>query len=409
MKKQFDGCILAPPAVFSFLIIAVIALGFCLGAGAQTFTVVNKCSYTVYPGIYPPVYQNGGWSMAPGASVSFAPGNKFNGRIWGRIGCNAANPALCATGQCGGTGLQCAGTTGQSGTSLAEFNLNASGTDWYDVSYVDGIDNPIGVQISNGSCVSPSACNSAVISNCPAGLKSGDYCLSPCSAFNTDQFCCRNAFGTRATCVVSQWPANDQAYVNNIHNFCPNEYAYAYDDPVGLHTCATGSNYTITFCPGGSGSGGGGGGGGGGGSLNGMHVVKASYDLNLAVDDWAASTAAGNKVDVYTVNGTGAQNWNFSNNGVSPAGDYNIAVSFGAFCLDVAGRGTTNGTKVDLWPCNGQTNQAWHVVPSGSFFTLQPANAPGMCLDSPGWTTTPGTQLQIWQCTGGTNQAWQIN
>src|SRR5260370_7109810 len=93
MKKQFDGCILAPPAVFSFLIIAVIALGFCLGAGAQTFTVVNKCSYTVYPGIYPPVYQNGGWSMAPGASVTFAPGNKFNGRIWGPIACNPPTPA----------------------------------------------------------------------------------------------------------------------------------------------------------------------------------------------------------------------------------------------------------------------------------------------------------------------------
>jgi hypothetical protein len=50
--------------------------------------------------------------------------------------------------------LQCAGTTGVAGTSLAEFNLNANGTD------------------------------------------------------------------------------------------CPGEYAYAYDDANGLHTCPTGSNYT---------------------------------------------------------------------------------------------------------------------------------------------------------------------
>src|SRR5437016_14504467 len=35
--------------------------------------------------------------------------------------------AVCSTGQCGGVGLQCAGTTGLSGTSLAEFNLNANG------------------------------------------------------------------------------------------------------------------------------------------------------------------------------------------------------------------------------------------------------------------------------------------
>jgi len=407
MKKQFGACI-PLHAVLSFSLMAVIVLGFCQSAGAQTFTVVNNCSYTVDPGIYPPVYQNGGWSMAPGTSVSFAPGNKFNGRIWGRIGCNGASPAQCATGSCGGTGLQCAGTTGQAGTSLAEFNLNASGTDWYDVSYVDGIDNPIGVQVSNGSCVSPNTCSNAVLSNCPAGLRSGSYCLSPCSVSNTDQFCCRNAFGTNATCVVSQWPAADASYVNNIHTYCPNEYAYAYDDAVGLHTCPTGSNYTISFCPNGSGSSGGGG-GSSGGSLNGFHVIKASYNLNFAVDDWQASIAAGNIVDLYTVNGTGAQKWNFSNVGVSPAGDYNIAVSFGPYCLDVVGRGTTNGTKTDLNPCNGQTNQAWKAVPSGSFFTLQPANAPGMCLDSPAWTTTPGTQLQIWQCTGGTNQQWQIN
>jgi hypothetical protein len=313
MKKQFEECPLAPPTLLAFLVIAAIALGFCQSAGGQTFAVVNKCSYTVYPGIYPPVYQNGGWAMAPGASVSFAPGNTFNGRMWGRIGCNAANPALCSTGQCGGTGLQCAGTTGQLGTSLAELNLNASGTDWYNVSYVDGMDNPIGIQVSNGSCVSPSACSSAPLTNCPSGLRSGNYCLSPCSEFNTDQFCCRNAFGTPATCVVSQWPAADQAYVNNIHASCPNQYAYAYDDNVGLHTCPTGSNYTITFCPGGSG-------GGGNVNLNGMHVVKAAYNLNFAMDDWAASTAAGNKIVIYPVNGTGAQNWNFSNNGVSPAG-----------------------------------------------------------------------------------------
>jgi hypothetical protein len=34
----------------------------------------------------------------------------------------------------------------------------------------------------------------------------------------------------------------------------PTSTAYAYDDNVGLHTCATGANYTMTFCPNGSGS-----------------------------------------------------------------------------------------------------------------------------------------------------------
>lgn len=404
MKKQSETSILSRKSPLWFSAIAAMVLVLCEMTLAQTFTVVNNCTTTVFPGIYPPVFQNGGWSMAPGTSVSFAPGNKFNGRIWGRTGCNSASPAQCTTGQCGGTGLQCAGTTGVPNTSLVEFNLNASGTDWYDVSYVDAVDNPVGVKLSNGSCVSPNSCSSAVINNCPAGLRVGSSCLSPCTAFNTDQFCCRGSFGTPQTCNVSQWPALDQQFVTNIHASCPGQYAYAYDDAVGLHTCATGSNFTITFCPGASGNG-----NPPPPNLNGMHVIKAAYDLNLAVDDFAAKTTAGNPVDVYTVNGTGAQQWNFSNTGVNPAGDFNLAVSFGAFCLEVAGGGTANGTKIDLSPCNGHNNQAWHVAPVGSFFTLQPANAPGSCLDSPAFTTTAGTQLQIWQCNGGTNQQWQIN
>ena len=109
---------------------AVVAFAAFAGSvQANTFTVKNNCGYTVYPGLYPAVYQNGGWSMASGAQVSFTVASNFNGRIWGRQNCNTASPAVCAAGSCGGTGLQCAGTTGTVGTSLAEFNLNAAGTD----------------------------------------------------------------------------------------------------------------------------------------------------------------------------------------------------------------------------------------------------------------------------------------
>jgi len=224
-------------------------------AGATTFTVKNNCSYTVFPGIFPAsVFSNGGWTLAPGAASTFAVPSGSIGRLWGRTGCNSASPAQCATGSCGGTGLQCAGTTGQPNTSLFEWNINASGTDWYDVSYVDAVDNPIGVAVTNASCVSPSVCSASVITSCPTDLRSGASCLSPCSRFNTDQFCCRGAFGTPQTCVVANWTAVAQTYVNNIHAQCPREYSYAYDENAGgaLQTCPTGSNFTITFCPGGT-------------------------------------------------------------------------------------------------------------------------------------------------------------
>jgi hypothetical protein len=233
----------------------VAALAFPASAGATTFTVKNNCSYTVFPGIFPAsVFSNGGWTLAPGASSTFTVPSGSVGRLWGRTGCNSASPAQCTTGSCGGTGLQCAGTTGQPNTSLFEWNINASGTDWYDVSYVDAVDNPIGVTVTNASCVSPSVCSGSVITSCPADLRSGAFCLSPCSRYNTDQFCCRGAFGTPQTCVVANWTASAQTYVNNIHAQCPREYSYAYDENAGgaLQTCPTGSNFTVTFCPGGS-------------------------------------------------------------------------------------------------------------------------------------------------------------
>jgi hypothetical protein len=239
------------------LAVAVTVWAAPLRAQATTFTVRNSCSYTVYPGVFPAAtFQNGGWTLAPGASSTFTVASGSIGRLWGRTGCNSASPAQCTTGACGGPGLQCAGTTGQPNTSLFEWNINAAGTDWYDVSYVDAVDNPIGVSVSNASCVSPSSCSASVLTSCPADLKSGNECLSPCTRYNTDQFCCRGAFGTPDTCVVANWMASAQTYVNNLHASCPREYSYAYDETAGgaLQTCPTGPDYTITFCPGGSAS-----------------------------------------------------------------------------------------------------------------------------------------------------------
>ncbi|HWM70233.1 MAG TPA: thaumatin family protein [Steroidobacteraceae bacterium] len=388
-----------PFAAFVFLLFAVLVpIG---GAVAAEFTVVNKCSYTVFPGIFPATYQNGGWQMAPGTSVNFTLNSGWIGRIWGRTNCNSASPAVCSTGSCGGTGLQCAGTTGVAGTSLAEFNLNANGTDWYDVSYVDGFDNPIGISVSNGSCNSPNACTTAPLTNCPANLRHGNECLSPCTVDNTDQFCCRGAFGTQATCVVANWPTLEASYVTDIHNSCPGEYAYAYDDATGLHTCPTGSSYTVTFCPDGAAqppppS-----------NLNGKHAIIPQSVTGSRLDDYSASTATGNTIDIWGANGTGAQSWVLSNAGVVPAGSYNIAVSFGAYCVTASA--PSSGSPVNLQPCNGSAGQAWSAVPSGSGYALHPASNPSLCMDVFANGNANGTPVIVWTCNGGANEQWAIN
>src|SRR3569833_1301238 len=47
--------------------------------------------------------------------------------------------------------------------------------------------------------------------------------------------------------VVNEWPAPALQYVNLVHNWEGETYTYPYDDWWGLHTVATGANWTITF------------------------------------------------------------------------------------------------------------------------------------------------------------------
>jgi hypothetical protein len=134
------------------------------------------------------------------------------------------------------------------------------------------------------------------------------------------------------------------------------------------------------------------GGGGGGSSATGPIVGYGG----LCVDDRSASTANFNPVQVYTCNGTAAQQWT-----VVQAGS---TLHVLGKCLDINGGGTADGTTVDLYDCNGTAAQVFIPQSNGSLYNPQS----GKCLDDTGWSTTPGTQLQIWDCTGNANQQWSL-
>ena len=114
----------------------------------------------------------------------------------------------------------------------------------------------------------------------------------------------------------------------------------------------------------------------------------------LCLDDRAASTAEYNPIQVYTCNGTGAQQW-----AVEP----NNTLEVLGMCLDVDGAGTANGTLVDLYSCNGTGAQVWEPQPDGAL--LNPNS--GKCLDDTGYGGS-GTQVQIWSCSGNDNQSWTL-
>ena len=140
--------------------------------------------------------------------------------------------------------------------------------------------------------------------------------------------------------------------------------------------------------------------------LNGTHTLTPQNATGLRLDDVAASTAAGNPIDIYTANGTAAQNWAISNSGVNPSGYYNLATE-GANCLTASGTGS--GANVVLDPCNGSTAQAWNAVGSGSGYAWHPANNTSLCLDVRSAGTSNGTAVQVYTCNGTPAQQWAVN
>jgi len=114
----------------------------------------------------------------------------------------------------------------------------------------------------------------------------------------------------------------------------------------------------------------------------------------LCLDDRSASTADFNPIQVYTCNGTNAQDWTVNSNGT---------LTVLGNCLDVDGAGTANGTTVDLYPCNGTGAQSWVHESNGELVNTNS----GKCLDDTGWGGS-GTQVQIWACADTANQQWNL-
>ncbi|KAI0371256.1 Osmotin thaumatin-like protein [Pilatotrama ljubarskyi] len=249
----------------------LISLAFVALASARTFTVVNSCSYTVWPAIFTDLTlgsstpdQPTGWEQEPKEVVTFSvPNDWTGGRIWGRRDCNFSvtdGPSSCLTGGCNG-GLECDPHTGTpvAPVTVAEFALGASGSiDVFDVSLVDGFNIPIRVQTNKGCAVV--SCPVDLNPNCdvgPAALagpfdSSGKVagCKSACAAGLGDPAnspnCCTGTHSTPSTC-----PASGVQFYSYFKGNCPTAMAFVYDQSTAPLSCPSTlqSDYTITFCP----------------------------------------------------------------------------------------------------------------------------------------------------------------
>ncbi|XP_062206200.1 thaumatin-like protein 1 [Phragmites australis] len=223
---------------------------------AATFTFVNRCTDTVWPGVLSnagsPPLEPTGFELQPGGARAVPAPSGWSGRMWARTGCaqdGATGRLVCATGDCGSGASECAGAGAAPPATLAEFTLDGTGgLDFYDVSLVDGYNLPVLVEpsapFSGAASCAAAGCAADLNAMCPAELRAGGgaACRSACDAFARPEYCCSGAFASPAACQPT-------AYSQVFKSACPRSYSYAFDDPTSTFTCGGSPDYTITFCP----------------------------------------------------------------------------------------------------------------------------------------------------------------
>lgn len=282
-------------------------------ATSPRLTIKNGCADPIW--VFHTVGHKGGTLATSGNPVQLAtkgdtvvfniPDKGLAGtRFWPGFGCDASGEN-CAFGESGGPGLTCPpegcappvdskfeGTFGcLPSVKSKDCQVNPSAptkvlpaTDSWDTSMVDGFTLPYTVKV-NGTCPggpknSKIDCSNISTNTCPAAgkingvatnlaltdPKTNAYagCYSPCSKLTMNNwgnsptsapssdaakyYCCGGI--SAADCRAGKGAKTE--YVKNIHKSCPQTYAYAYDDGMGLFNCpaAKATTYEVTFfCP----------------------------------------------------------------------------------------------------------------------------------------------------------------
>jgi hypothetical protein len=226
----------------SMLPVVLVVLLVVAGAEAATFSVTNKCQYTVWAAAVP---AGGGRRLDPGQAWNInVPAGTTAGRIWARTGCSfdGAGNGRCQTGDCGGK-LQCT-QYGQAPNTLAEFGLNQfQNLDFFDISLIDGFNVPMIFVPAGSGAGCPKGgprCPGNITPQCPSELRAAGGCNNACTVFREDRYCCTGSAANNC---------GPTDYSRFFKGQCSDAYSYPKDDASSTYTCPGGTNYQVIFCP----------------------------------------------------------------------------------------------------------------------------------------------------------------
>ena|GEM_PF-1241040 len=137
-------------------------------------------------------------------------------------------------------------------------------------------------------------------------------------------------------------------------------------------------------------------------------IRSACSSLVLDIPGGAVSTS-GTSIQLYTNNSSAAQRWTMSplSAGTIPNGTYSLRTT-GGLALDIIGGSTANGARLQVYTPNGTGAQQWQFVKqsNGTFTISNPAS--GRYIDLPGASLVAGNALQIYTGNGTCAQQWQL-
>jgi hypothetical protein len=130
------------------------------------------------------------------------------------------------------------------------------------------------------------------------------------------------------------------------------------------------------------------------GSTSGTIVGENS---GSCLGDTGGSTTLKTTADIYTCNGSSAQNWSVESNGTLVDGN--------GLCLSVTGSSTAPKATADIYTCNGSAPEQWTVESGG---TIVNDNS-GLCLSVSGGATANDSTADIYTCNGSASEYWTVN